>query len=255
MLADLRGAAYKAFRDANPGPGSFPEPGQISPTRFKRPYISDGHGAASPGYQGPHTAKIPEEGGIVSTDYQRPYLDAGHASESPDNQHTPGPMQAPPSTGVPTSEPARGFMSSNGIASMQHSMNRMHDHISRRFPDVCPMEASLGIASNPVPVPGGVPKPSKAPGARKAAKAAKRAKVKARKAAKVKAQKIDTQRRKIKRKVERRVLKGAMTVDAGQGEDWAWNPSTPPHRPSRRRARAPPLPSSPRSTPTPSRPR
>ena len=36
-------------------------------------------------------------------------------------------MQAPSSTGVPTSEPARGFMSSNGIASMQHSMAAMHD--------------------------------------------------------------------------------------------------------------------------------
>ena len=106
-LADVRATAYKAFRDANPGPGSFPEPGQISPTRrFRQAGISDGHGAASPGYWGPHTAKIPEEGGIVSTDYQRPYLDAGHASESPDNQHTPGPARHPRGTGVPTSEPS-----------------------------------------------------------------------------------------------------------------------------------------------------
>ena len=106
-------------------------------------------------------------GGIVSTDYDRPYLDAGHASESPDNQHTPGPMQPPTSTGVPTHEPAQGFMSSNAIASMQHAMSAMHDHISRRFPDVCPMEASMHIGSNPVPVPHGVPQPAKAPGSAK----------------------------------------------------------------------------------------
>ena len=201
-LADLRTQAHKAFRDANPGPASFPEPGQISPTRFNRPYISDGHGAASPGHMGPNHARVPAEGGIVSTDYQRPYLDAGHASESPDNQHTPGPMQPPTSTGVPTHEPAQGFLSSNAIASMQHAMSAMHDHISRRFPDVCPMESSLHIGSNPVPVPHGVPQPSRAPGARKAAKA------KARKAAKVKARKMAAQRKKLQAKV----LKGAMSV-------------------------------------------
>ena len=237
MLADLRTAAYKAFRDANPGPGSFPEPGQISPARFSRPYISDGHGAASPGYRGPHHAKLPEEGGVASTDYNRPYLDAGHAAESPGNQHTPGPMQPPSRTGVPTSEPARGFMSSNGIASMQHSMAAMHDHISRRFPDVCPMEASLHIGSNPVPVPHGVPQPGKAPGARKAAKAAKRAKVKARKAAKVKAQKIAAKRR----KVERRVLKGAMSVADARvklGME-PLDPSAPPESPMSKGAAAP----------------
>ncbi len=234
MLADLRTAAYKAFRDANPGPSSFPEPGQISPTRFNRPYISDGHGAASPGHMGPNHAKIPAEGSIVSTDYNRPYLDAGHASESPDNQHTPGPMQAPSMTGVPTHEPARGFMSSNGIATMQHSMAAMHDHISRRFPDVCPMEASLHIGANPVPVPAGVPSPAKAPGARKAAKAAKaKAKKAARKQAKVMAAK--------RRKVESRVLKGKMTVDKARAklgmEPIA--PVAPPESPTSKGAAAP----------------
>jgi len=210
MLAELRAAAHKAFRDANPGPASFPEPGQISPTRFNRPYISEGHGAASPGYMGPHHAKLPEVGGVVSTDYNRPYLDVGHASESPDNQHTPGPMQPPARTGMPTHEPAQGFMSSNAIASMQHSMAAMHDHISRRFPDVCPMESSMHIASNPVPVPHGVPQPSKAPGARKAAK---KAEARARKAAKVKARKAAKAMAAKRRKLEAQVLKGKLSVD------------------------------------------
>jgi hypothetical protein len=124
---------------------------------------------------------------------------------------------------------------------MQHSVSAMHDHITRRFPDVCPMEASLHIGSNPVPVPHGVPQPGKAPGARKARKAAKAAKVKARKAAKVKAQKVDAQRRKVKRKVERRVLKGAMSVADGRvklGME-PLDPSAPPESPMSKGAAAP----------------
>lgn len=233
-LADIRSQAHKAFRDANPGPASFPEPGQISPTRFNRPYISDGHGAASPGYQGPHHAKLPEVGGIVSTDYNRPYLDAGHASESPDNQHTPGPMQPPSSTGVPTHEPAQGFMSSNAIASMQHAMSRMHDHLSRRFPDVCPMEDSMHIGSNPVPVPHGVPQPAKAPGARKAAKAAK----KSRKAAKAKARKAAKAMAAKRRKLEAQVLKGKLSVDDARVK-MGLKPIAPPENPMATKAAAP----------------
>ena len=39
--------AHKAFRDANPGPGSAPVPGEIPAERFRRPYITDGHAAPS----------------------------------------------------------------------------------------------------------------------------------------------------------------------------------------------------------------
>jgi hypothetical protein len=39
----------KAYRDAEPGPGSAPEPGQIPAEDFTRPYITAGHGADSPG--------------------------------------------------------------------------------------------------------------------------------------------------------------------------------------------------------------
>ncbi len=205
------------------------------------PYICDGHGAASPGYQGPHHAKLPAEGGIVSTDYTRPYLEAGHASESPSSQHTPGPMQPPTSTGVPTNEPARGFMSSDRIASMQHAMTVMHDTLTHRFPDVCPMEASLQIGSNPVPVPHGVPQPAKAPGARKAAKADKRAKAKARKAAKVKARKQAKAAKAERKKVQALVLKGTMSVEAARVKMGMkpLTPVAPPESPQSAGAAAP----------------
>jgi len=42
-------ASNKAYRDATPGPGSAPEPGQVPAEDFQRPYIADGHGADSPG--------------------------------------------------------------------------------------------------------------------------------------------------------------------------------------------------------------
>ena len=40
--------ALKAFRDATPGPGSFPTPSHPMPGQFQRPYIPAGHGAESP---------------------------------------------------------------------------------------------------------------------------------------------------------------------------------------------------------------
>ena len=42
-------ASNKAYRDAAPGPGSAPEPGQVPAEDFQRPYIAAGHGADSPG--------------------------------------------------------------------------------------------------------------------------------------------------------------------------------------------------------------
>ena len=46
MLNDFRLAAYKAFRDANPGPATYPTPGSVSPMRYCRPLVTDGHEAS-----------------------------------------------------------------------------------------------------------------------------------------------------------------------------------------------------------------
>jgi len=41
-------ASNKAYRDAGPGPGSAPEPGQIQAESFTRAYLAPGHAADSP---------------------------------------------------------------------------------------------------------------------------------------------------------------------------------------------------------------
>ena len=55
-LNDYRLAAHKAFRDANPGPSSAPTPGMVSPGKYNRPLITDGHSATSTGHDGPNTS-------------------------------------------------------------------------------------------------------------------------------------------------------------------------------------------------------
>ena len=55
-LNDYRLAAHKAFRDANPGPSSAPTPGQISPGKYNRPLITDGHESPSTGHDGPNSS-------------------------------------------------------------------------------------------------------------------------------------------------------------------------------------------------------
>jgi hypothetical protein len=43
----------KAYRDATPGPGSAPEPGQVPPAEaFAGPYITEGQAADSPANEG-----------------------------------------------------------------------------------------------------------------------------------------------------------------------------------------------------------
>jgi hypothetical protein len=216
LLADLRAQAHKAFRDANPGPGSFPEPAEIGPQRFNRPYISAGHGAPSPEHDGPHHAQLPEVGGISAQDHTRPYISAGHADQSPENHGGSSPMPAPATTGLPTSMPVQQYHTASATESTRHALEIMHDHIAHQFPDLCSMSSAAGIAAHPVPVPHGVPAAKPAPGARKAAK---KAKAKLRKQAKAMVAK--------RRKLERRVLKGALTVDAARRK-LGLQPFTPP---------------------------
>ena len=56
VLNDFRLDAHKAFRDANPGPTSAPTPGMISPGKYNRPLITDGHEASSTGHDGPNSS-------------------------------------------------------------------------------------------------------------------------------------------------------------------------------------------------------
>ena len=202
LLHDLRTQAYrdfrevnKAFQDATPGPGAFPTPAHVTPERFKRPYISEGHGAASPQHDAPNHFREPE-GQISAEDFTRQYITEGRAADSPDNdtpRHEPQP--APMTPGTPERVFYRGTMRDN----VRQALHALHDHISRITPDVCPMSPQVtGVQKPAPPVPEGVGGPAP----RRTAKATKAAK---RKAARAQARK--------RRRLERKVLKGSMSVN------------------------------------------
>jgi hypothetical protein len=187
-------AALKAFRDAAPGPGSFPAPGHITPQQFRRPYLHEGHAAPSPQQEGPHSFRVPE-GQPSAEDYTRGLITAGHAADSPQNdtpRHEPQP--APSTPGRPDRVYYRGTMRDNA----RQAMTAMHDHIARVFPDVCPMSPELGSTQKPAPP---VPEGVGGPAPRRSAKAQKAA---ARKKAKAMARK--------RRQLERKVLAGKLSI-------------------------------------------
>ena len=199
VLEELRSAAYKAFNDANPGPGTAPTPTQLSPGRFKRPYLDAGHAAPSPGHDGPNTATVPSSS-ISAAGYQRSFLSSGHAADSPANGTRPEPIQPPATTGVPS----RTFYTNAQRDNARQAMSAMHDHIAQTFPDLCPMFTGGPYGgealpqAKPVPVGVGSPAPHGAPAAKATGpgKALKR-------------------RRK---ELEKAVLAGTVTLEAARAE-------------------------------------
>ena len=139
----------------------------MTPQQFHRPYIGAGHGAESPQAKGPNSFDVPS-GQPSAEQYTRGLITEGHAADSPDNdtpRHEPQPASMEP--GRPERVYYRGTMKDNA----RQAMTAMHDHISRVFPDVCPMSPELGGTQKPAPqVPVGVG--GNAPVSRKAAKAA-----------------------------------------------------------------------------------
>lgn len=154
MLDELRDEAHKSFMDANPGPGSFPKPMELSPVRFRRPVIRDGHAVPGTDYDGPNTAHVPT-GGINADEFNRGYLSSGHAADSPSNKNT-AVMPAP----VPTGAPQRTYYRNVQRDSARSAMEAMHDHIAQTFPDLCSMTGpGVGgeepVGARPVPAPVG----------------------------------------------------------------------------------------------------
>jgi hypothetical protein len=171
-LMEVKSELYKEFRDANPGPGSFPTPGSINGHAYNRPLVTAGHEAASPGHGGPNTAPNPF-GSISASQYDRGYVTGGHAATAPSSSGEPmRPVSAPSVTGVPTRTYYTNAMRNNA----RQAMLAMHDHIAQTFPDLCPTApdgspygGSLP-GSRPVSTGVGGPAPH---GAAKAVKAAK----------------------------------------------------------------------------------
>jgi hypothetical protein len=177
-LAEVSAELHKAFADANPGPGTYPAPGEISAQSYRRPYLTAGHAAPSPQQDGPNTAVIPPSGGITATDYTRGYLDAGHADDSPQNKADGG---NPPQPGASNS--GRTFYRNTSRDNAKAAMQAMHDHIAQTFPDLCPMKddpnAGHAPAPSPLPRPAGSVKADAGPAAEKTARPAKEKKPKA----------------------------------------------------------------------------
>lgn len=170
-LSEARSDLFKSFLDANPGVGSFPSPGSISPGQFNHPLAIAGHEAPSPGHAGPNTSPA-SFGQISAAQFSQGYLSAGRASASPsDQQGMMQPMSVPATTGVPTRTYYTNAMRSNA----RQAMSAMHDHIASTFPDLCPAYTTAGPyngenlpGSRPVPAGVGGPVPHGAAKVKKA---------------------------------------------------------------------------------------
>lgn len=155
MLDEIRDDMHKSFTDANPGPSTFPTPMELSPVRFRRPVIRDGHAVPGTDYDGPNTAPIPPSGGIHADEFNRGYLAGGHAADSPSNKNT-AVMPAP----VPTGSAQRTYYRNIQRDSARSAMEAMHDHIAQTFPDLCSMSGpgtggEEPVGARPVPTPVG----------------------------------------------------------------------------------------------------
>lgn len=181
MLNELRDEAHKSFQDANPGPGSFPTPMEISASRFRRPLLTSEQAAPSPGHEGPNTAKVPDSA-IEAAQFQRGYLQDGRAADSPSNKGT-AILPAP----VPTGAAQRTYYRNTQRDAARSAMAAMHDHIAQTFPDLCAMSGpgvggEAPVGARPVPAPVGA---AKAEDAAKNVTAAEEPKVKKAKKAKL----------------------------------------------------------------------
>ncbi len=144
---DWRLEAHKAFRDANPGPGTYPTPGSVSPRGFSRPLLTDGRSASSPGHSGPTTSPVVAAGPPSAMSFDRPPMGAGQESPSPSFMKWDS-GQYPSETGMPVQLNYAHLEKER----QRVALARMHDHLSRQFPAVCPLDSVdlTGNASRPL---------------------------------------------------------------------------------------------------------
>jgi hypothetical protein len=132
-LRDVKTDLYKAFRDANPGPGSFPTPGEVRATQFARPHVTSGRASYGFHYDGPNSAKIPDHSAAASQ-FGREFIQSGRAEDSPANKGDGAPY--PSETG----RPVHLDYSSVHKGNILDALKSMHDHFDRIMPSgVCPL--------------------------------------------------------------------------------------------------------------------
>lgn len=153
-LNDWRAELHKAFRDANPGPGTYPTPGCVSPQRYNRPVLGDGRAANSVDYGMPNSSPQVATGTPDAHSFDRPPLSGAHQSPSP--SHMKGDGQYPGEQGVPTQLTYAQMQKEH----QRQALTRMHEHLSRQFPEACPMslDGPQQPARKPVPPIAGIGK-------------------------------------------------------------------------------------------------
>jgi len=152
-LNDYRLELHKAFRDANPGPTSYPSPGSVTPNGYNRPVITAGHAANSPGYDGPNSSPDVASGSPNAHSFDRPPLASGHQSPSP--SHMKGGAEYPDAQGVPT----RIDYAHVEKEKARQALSLIHDNVSRMFPPLCPMTQNVTQPeSRPIPPAAGLGK-------------------------------------------------------------------------------------------------
>ena len=146
-LNAYRRELHKAFRDANPGPTSYPSPGSISPQRFCRPNIGggSGHSRDSSGYGPPNSHAPVASSAPNAQSFNRPPLSGTHQSPSPSFMKTTQPYPDQPGVPVRLSYPEIEREKA------RRSLSMMHDHLTHMFPSVCPMldHDAYAVETNP----------------------------------------------------------------------------------------------------------
>lgn len=202
-LNEMRLEAHKAFRDANPGPTSYPSPGCVSPNGYKRPLITAGHSASSPGHDGANSSPMVASGPVDGVgSFDKPPLTAGHQSPSPSFMKND--FDYPKTPGQPTSIPYAYLEKEKA----RRALSMMHDHISHAFPLACPMldqDAYRQETASPVPATVGVGKSDEVDTAPVTAEVGK--------VEDVSDDFVEKAKKKMRKKLGKKVLAGTMTVD------------------------------------------
>jgi hypothetical protein len=147
-LNQWRFELHKAFRDANPGPASYPTPGAICASSFCRPNLGggSGHSQDSPGYGAPNSSPQVASGTPNAHHFDRPPLGSGQQSPSPSFMK--GGFEYPEQQGVPV----RLTYASMERDKARRALVMMHDHLQHQFPQGCPMiEQDAYRVENPRP--------------------------------------------------------------------------------------------------------
>jgi len=213
-LNDCRLDAFKAFRDANPGPSTYPTPGSISPQSYNRPLVTEGHEATSPGHDGPNSSPQVATSAPNAHSFDRPPLASGHQSPSP--SHMKASFEYPDGTG----QPQRLNYAMMEKDRARQALMQVHEHLSRQFPEACPisLDGPQQPESRPVPPTAGIGKsidPEPAP-----EQAAPAAALKAEPEDAGMFMDADVYKgfKKMRKKLGKKVLAGKMTVDEARAK-------------------------------------